>query len=271
MKKLWEKQICDKTITSSFSGSIKADSPVRVIHTFLFLHTGCHCFHPSHNPLYLFVSLGCLLFYTWHIHTSIRTDCLFRFAGRWSLLREADNTLDRSPVYHLTCMFLEREGNCRNANMGRNTTNSQRDDSNPGKKIRGPDLGLRNISQCSTERIYVAVNNGKTSPSILPTAWCIKSPGAFYQNLLWRAFQASADTLIPSFYTTPFGEEALFFSLHFQPNNNNVFRTLWRSSGVTLFDSRAAQTNRNLLKFDNSEAWRWCLVLYEAVTVCLNK
>lgn len=68
----WEKQIPDKPITSSFSGSIKADSPARVIHTFLFLHTGCHCFHPSYNPLYCFVSLSYLLFCTWHIDTSIQ-------------------------------------------------------------------------------------------------------------------------------------------------------------------------------------------------------
>lgn len=105
-------------------------------------------------------------------------------------------------------------------------------------EISSPDLRWRNISLWSTEVMYEAVKIRKTTaPSISPSAWHKVSRA--YQNLLCRTCQASADTSIPTLTTAPLGEEVLFFSIHFKSNNNNVFRELWRSSSVILFDSQA--------------------------------
>lgn len=159
-----EKHIPDKTITSSFSGSRRADSPLRAIHTFLVSSLWLSLFPPlllPSAPLCLSQLFTALHLIHPYIHPNRSSLQIRRLMGPLAahIGREADYSLDRSPLYHRNC-------------RDKNTPHSR---FKPWKKIykykyRGPDLRLRNISPCNTEAIYEAVNIGKTTPSISPTA-----------------------------------------------------------------------------------------------------
>lgn len=64
----------------------------------------------------------------------------------------------------------------------------------------------------------------------------------------------------PPFYTAPLRENTFTSNIILY----NVFRGLWRTSGIMLFDSQAVKrTNRNLLKFDYTvkpEGEAWCFI-----------
>lgn len=94
---------------------------------------------------------------------------------------------------------------------------------------------------------------GKTTiSSNLPTAWFVKSPRSFLSEAIMQCFPTQWGQINSLILHRTTEWRSTFFSFYSQPNNNNVFRALLRSPGVILFDSQTVQTNRSLLKFDDT-------------------